>query len=461
MKDLDKRAYNIVCNWYKSIDFNPVYKGIDYSLIIRFYLWDKVGRALRIQNGIGNNEVDAYKEEYKNFPQYYTTLLPRGSYKRNLFSRKKIIFIPYQSSLTQGIVSKLHESKSAKVISKISGDILPQKRIIKLSPVKQDKEWSEVLYSNLIKALNVSNINLIPEDVWLLKEQIYGAVRLTNLAVAELKTNKPDAVYVHSDNHPPYINYVLAAKMLNIPTFTYQHGLDCEHYYYNDCFADYVAVWSAHRKNRYILNSLTQPISYKIVGNVFLNNLAIDKNKVSNTILYITRPHKPLKCYAPSRSHKEGLEILKVILKFLLKNKSIELIIKPHPMDIISFYTNAISECKLQNRARIKNTSINELLSKSAIVITEDSTAGVEVMRFGIPLIHANFSTVEPVLPLVKEKAALKGFNEDELLHSIELAFNLDEYERATLIEQQKQLSEKLIPKGNVKSVISYILENI
>ena len=60
VETLDKQAYDIVCNWYKAIGFNPVLKGIDYSLIIRFYLWDKVGRALRVEHGIDFNEVNFY-----------------------------------------------------------------------------------------------------------------------------------------------------------------------------------------------------------------------------------------------------------------------------------------------------------------------------------------------------------------------------------------------------------------
>ena len=77
MKDLDKYAYNIVCNWYKAIDFNPVHKGIDYSLIIRFFLWDKVGRALRIQHGIDYGEVEVYIKESKDYSFYYTPLPPQ------------------------------------------------------------------------------------------------------------------------------------------------------------------------------------------------------------------------------------------------------------------------------------------------------------------------------------------------------------------------------------------------
>jgi len=461
LKDLDKHAYNIVCNWYKSIDFNPVHEGIDYSYIIRFYLWDKVGRAIRLQHGIDFGEIESYKDEFKNFPQYHNPLKSKGKYKRNFLSRKKVVFIPYQSFYTKKIIQELQATNGVKVISKVSGGILPKKNVIKAIKHKEDKDWSDILYTNLIKSLSANNVNLIPEDILLLEEQIYGVVAMTNLAIAELDTIKPHAVYVHSDNHPPYINYVLAAKRLGIPTFTYQHGLDCEYYYYDDCFADFVALWSEDRRRKYELNSVLQPEGYKVVGNVFLEKLPLGKRSILNTILFITRPHKSLKCYSPSRSYKEGLDILNAIIEYLKNNLHVGLIIKPHPMDLISLYNEAIMQNGMQERIKIKNTSINELLCESTIVVTEDSTAGVEVMRFGIPVVHANFSGLEPILPLVEGQAALRGFCAEELFKNIEFAFNLDESKRVSLFKHQKHMTKKLIPKGEVNSIINYILENI
>ena len=59
MMNLNKYTYDITCYWYKAINFNPIYNGIDYSQIIRFYLWDKIGRAIRIENKIDFDEEDA------------------------------------------------------------------------------------------------------------------------------------------------------------------------------------------------------------------------------------------------------------------------------------------------------------------------------------------------------------------------------------------------------------------
>lgn len=461
LKDLDKFAYHVVCNWPEAIGFNPVHKGIDYSYIIRFYLWDKVGRALRIKHGIDFGEVAVYKKEYQSFLQYYTPLIAKGTYKKKWFSKAKVVFIPYQAPHTKHLIEKLLERKDVKVISKVASNALTKKNLIKPQLYTTDEVWSGKLYKHLMEALIVCDIKLIDEDVWLLKQQIEGAVKLTNLAEEELKTNKPDAVYVHSDNHPPFINYVLTAKKIGIPVFAYQHGLDCEHYYLDDCFADYVAVWSEYRKDKYKLKSVTQPKSYKVIGNFLLQDLEQKGATVSNELLFITRPHRPIKCYSPSRSFEEGKNILESVLEFMKRDSSLKLIIKPHPMDLVDAYQESIEKYKMEDRVEISFDALPNLLLKAKIVITEDSTAGVEAMYFKLPIIHAHFAKTCPVLPLVENNAAYKGFNKEELQKSLERSLSLNIKEKALLNQNQQVLLEKLMPLGQVKSMVNYILENI
>ncbi|HBY69947.1 MAG TPA: hypothetical protein DEG69_20695, partial [Flavobacteriaceae bacterium] len=207
------------------------------------------------------------------------------------------------------------------------------------------------LFKSVLAALQSYSITLIEEDQKLLQQQLKGVVKMTLLAEQELKKYKPNVVYVHSDNHPPFITYVLAAKKLGIPTFTYQHGLDCEHYILDDSFADYVGVWGEHRKKRYLRDSQLTAKHYQVVGNVFLS---IPEPKTTTptekTILYVSRPHKPIKCYAPSRNYLEGVEILTAILEFMKQHTAVRLIIKAHPLDLVDAYKKVILELGFENR---------------------------------------------------------------------------------------------------------------
>lgn len=462
MKNLDKLAYDVVCNWPKEINFNPVFDGIDYSQIIRFYLWDKVGRAIRIQNNISYNEVEPYLEDYKSSSFYDTPQKSKGRYRRNFLNRKKSIFIPFQTSHTSYLIQKLQESKRYKVISKHETKQITKANVIKQLDFDCDKKLGGKLYRSVLEALDSLNVELITEDKELLRSQIEGAVEITALAERELLKYKPNAVYVHSDNHPPFINYVLVAKKLNIPTFMYQHGLDCEQYYLDDCYADHVAVWSKNRKDRYVKDSLFQPKNYSIIGNVLLSKQTpIIKATHNNTIVLVTRPHKPIKCYSPSRYHLEGLEVLQVILEFLKKHDTCTLILKLHPMDYKEAYADLIKHNGLENRVTISEEKLIDVLKIASVVVTEDSTAGAEAMYYEVPCVHAHLSKLEPILPFVKYGCAFPGFSKEELALSLEKALSVNDNAMAEIMTCQKNFVKDFIPHGNVDSLVTYLSENI
>lgn len=462
-KTLDKLAYEIVCDWYKAVEFNPVYQNIDYSQILRFYLWDKVGRALRIKHHIDFEEKEVYLKEYRLNNYYHTPLQSNGKYKKPLFFKRKVLFIPFQSHTTEIVVKALKKKSGLDIISKEQTSFISKRSVIKSPEVSESNtEWSSQLFKAVESALVKYEVELISEDLELLKEQVYGSVAITQLALQELKLYNPEGLYVHSDNHPPYINYVLAAKSMDIPTITYQHGLDCEHYYLEDCYADHVAVWSNHRKEKYVNSSRFQPKNLKIIGNVFITDEHFKlKSNTESTILFAARPHKPAKCYSPSRNYLEGKHILEAILEFMKSDEKLKLIIQPHPMDYMEGYHEAISNHKMESRVSISSSRVHDILPNVNIVVTEDTTVGAEAMHYGLPCVHAHFADSEPVLPYVQYHAALPARSKTELTESLERVFNLSQDEKLDMSEGQHGFINDVIPLGEVNNLVSFISENI
>lgn len=460
LKNLDKLAYDVVCNWPKSIDFNPAYNGVDYSQIIRFYLWDKVGRALRVKHNIDFEEVAIYKNEFNSFPFYYKPLTAKGKYRKTIFKKEKLIFIPF--IVPQFLIKGINKEKKVKIITKEKNKNLSKRNIIKsVNPIYKGN-WHLELYNAVIQSLKKYDIEFIPEDKQLLKEQIEGAVHISDVAEQEFIKYKPNALYVHSDNHPPFINYILVAKKLGIPNFTYQHGLDCEHYYLDDCYADYVAVWSSHRKNKYLANSIFKPKQYRVVGNIYVSKPRIKKNTTANrNILFITRPHRPSKCYSPSRNHLEGVKILEAISEFMTQNKDVRLFIKTHPLDYVDHYKNFLKEKYIDDRVTISNKKTEDLISNCSVIVTEDSTAGVEAMCYHLPCVHAHLANSEPTLPLVKYGCALSGRSTIEIVKNLQKAFNLTPNEMKILKTNQKHFIKEFIPLGNSEDLVKFITNNI
>jgi hypothetical protein len=460
LRELDERAYDIVCNWYKTIEFNPIHKSIDYSQIIRFYLWDKVGRALRIRNNIDYNEVDVYKEDNNVATLYYLPTISNGKYRKALFKKDKIIYSPFIAP--DFLISDINQKKGYRIVSNIINNGIDKQSILKPVKINYKDDWHLVLYNAVINSLNQLNIDLIEEDMRLLKEQIEGTCLITNLAESELKKYKPDAIYLYSDNHPPFINYCLVSKKLGIPTFTYQHGLDCEHYFLDDCYADYVAVWSNKRKQDYIERSSFKPKSFEVVGKIGSSDI-IKNHKLTQgkSILFVTRPHRPDKCYSPSRNHLEGLHILEAILEFMLKMVDVTLVIKPHPSDYVADYKTLLEERGMINRVLISDKKVMTLASKASVVITEDSTAGVEALQYDLPCVNAHLAKSEPVIPFVKYKSAFPGNSKEEIVDSLHKAFNLSLKERNNIKINQQLLVSHFIPKGESKNLTNFILKNM
>ena len=463
MKNLNKHAYDIVCNWYEPINFNPIYKGIDYSLILRFYLWDKVGRAIRIANDLSKNEVEEYKLSPKPNEIYHSIVTSKGSYKKPLLKKDHLIFIPFPGYHALPLIKEFRKFKKYKLLFKHEVTGVSNKEVVESVNYKSEKKWAAKLIDAVFSGLEECQIKLINEDIDLLKTQILGSIEITQLAYAELMKYKPKALYVHTDNHPPFINYVLVAKKLGIPTFMYQHGLDCEHYYLDDCFADFVAVWSNHRKERYESKSKLKPRTIGVIGNNLLKPI-VEFNKQTKdekTLLFITRPHVSAKCYSPSRTTDEGANILEVILEYLKSNDRLNLIVKPHPMDNFEKYNILIEGFGLKDRVVISKDDISTHLTNVDIVLTEDSTAGVEAMLYNLPCIHTHFAKSKPVLPLVEYNAALSGKNKKEIFDNLQKLLSVNSVELELMKKNQKMLTRDLIPQGSSSELAKFIIGNL
>jgi hypothetical protein len=458
--NLNKHAYDITCHWHKAINFCPVYNGIDYSQIIRFYLWDKIGRSLRIKYKIDYGEELVYKDEFKSYPVYYEPFISQGKYSKSRIFKQKVIFIPFPAAHTLELIKELRKEKKVRVISKYINNDFKIKDVVKGFDYHNNEEWSQTLHESVLKALKILDVNLIEEDIDLLRLQIFGAIEITSLAEKELLYSKPSALYVHSDNHPPFINYVLAAKKHEIPTFTYQHGLDCEQYYLDDCYADYVGVWGNKRKERYEIYSNFSPKKIEVLGNIFIDNSLINRTSgIKNTILFLTRPHRPIKCYSPTRNHIEGITILNVILNFMEVNRELTLTMKLHPMDDVKSYEKLV--LPFEDRVKFSSESIYELCAKTNVLITEDSTAGAEALYFDLPCIHAHFASSKPVLPFVDYGCALPGFNSEQLVISLNQALKMSHEDIYELRSKKTAFIQDFLPKGNVQDLYRFIVSNI
>jgi hypothetical protein len=301
-----------------------------------------------------------------------------------------------------------------------------------------DRQFGQQLYRGIVAGLRGWGIDLLVADQARLQQQILfqlGYLRVVETDFAQLR---PRGIFTHADNHHPLQEYILIARREGIPTVVLQHGLDCEQWYLDEAYASAIALWGPARANRYRRQSRYQP-EMVITGNPAYDHLQLPQrfNPQGNYWLWVTRPHAETKCYSPTRSPQEGVKILQALLEALGQFPQARLVIKPHPADSIGLYQAVLQQHPLGDRVTLSQTPVMQLLPQARVVISEDSTAGLEAMFFGKPLIHAHFCESTPALKFVENQAALPGFSPEMLLESLKQVAALTDSEQQTYLAAQ------------------------
>lgn len=440
---LDEYAWYCICNWKNYTAFNPVKDENDFSELTRWFLWDKVGRALRrkyrhnlfeYENSL--LEMISHKKSKKSVTP---SLIRRLGYKlqlnyhhyickKNLSclqkSSKKQIYVPSPSDRLESPVSKIISQKKYNV--SLAFRSLPGYKNAYLIPESfllssRNTGFNTQLLKAMIEGLKKLNVDLLPSDIDKLTDQVNWISKHIYIVEAQLKRLKPDLVLVHADNHPTPQEYILVANKLGIPTLMLQHGLDCEHFYLENAYAKNVAVWGSIRKERYQRNSELKP-ALRVTGNPAYDKFVKPEKIKTNGkyLLWTTRPHSPEKCYSVSRNVKEGVDIFNTLVDYV-ESQNEKLVVKPHPYDYISEYEKIISQRKLTDKIAISKLPLNDLIQNAKIVISEDSTAALDALIHGKLLILSHFASSKPTINAAEHGLALPGNSPEELTANLNL----------------------------------------
>lgn len=111
-------------------------------------------------------------------------------------------------------------------------------------------------------------------------------------------------------------------------------------------------------------------------------------------------------------------------LRVLEDMPEICLFIKPHPIDPVTAIYDPL--LKYKNVILSKEVNTYHLIEASSLVITKDSTTGMEAVALNKPLIVLNLSGTPDVVDYVEEGVALGVYREEELLPAIKKLLNDD-----------------------------------
>jgi len=478
--ELDKSAWDAICTWPGHAGMDVVRDSLDWGHLTRSLLWDKVGRALR--GSVGEWECGSggrrHESERPTLNVQHRTLNEdlcspglaqrvrclalnaKLALERRL-SKTAVLYCPFPYSRNARILDTLlGADRDYEIIvpaeheHKWPGAIPNAERGIRLcfatprqvpnaeqSSLSKDESFARQLHEAMKAGVKKCGVDLLDDDSESLLGQIHLQLRNVRNSERQLERLRPDAILVPVDNCSPFIEMVLVARRMGIPTIMLQHGLDCERYYLDEAYASHIAVWGDEHRKRYSTNSEYQPEAIEVIGNPGYDDLPIPDVLSTKGCywLWVTRPHIPDKCYAPSRSPDEGMRILNALLDALSENDSARLVVKAHTFDYRGRYVQRIQERGMHDRVRVPDDALFDLLRDASLVVSEDSTAGMDAMMMGKVVIHAHFAAALPAMPFVEYGAALPGFSAAQLARSLRAAGRFAEPDLMTLQKNQRR----------------------
>jgi UDP-N-acetylglucosamine 2-epimerase len=474
-QELDAFAWKAICSWHLYTDINVVHNNLNFSELTRYFLWDKVPRAIRKQvdpagfsfeqklldKSLANNSIPQ--------PLLKPNLLElikrpaRSIYSWSSLAQLKahsqlqslpILYVPVGLARINSTIESLVKSQAMVVavpypqFYECAG--VHQIRTPRIVVADNELEYAQYLHTGILKGLRGQGIQLLDRDVSLLQNQIIQQIHHIQQVEFDLAAVKPHAILVYADNHYPLQDYVLVARREGIPSIMIQHGLDCDQYCYNEAYTDHIAVWGESRLKRYQKDSTWQPKKIVVTGNPQYDHFCFpDKLETNGDYwLWATRPHSPEKCYLPSRNPHEAIEIFKALLSALQQFPLSRLIIKPHQLDNPEIYRECLTNHHLREQVEITSSHIQPLIAKASLVISEDSTVGLEAMFLGKIVIHAHFANSQPVMPFVEYKAALPAYSAEMLHDSLRRALPLTKVEQENMLQGQRKFLKDYAGSG-------------
>lgn len=426
----DELTVEAVTRWSDSPGFATSFDGIDYSVIARQFLWPIVSAAVRQLRGIpsleqqlddfGLRAIDAPHSNVrlKNLrrrAQRWLLQMPSRTLRK--WKNRPTILMPFPH----------HSWKQTHAVIQQTGCVIQTELSLRDHSIRRQllpeaQKFATAFVEQLTRGLRLFGIDLNDSQQVLLRQQMTSSHANVRMAMATFTRNPKRLLVTNTSATSPTIEYILAAKRHDVPSLAIQYGLDCDRYAYDDVFADYVAVWGEARKKSYIAFSQIQPTSIAVTGSPEHDRPITHVSPRSGVWLWVTRPHSPRRCKLASEDPAAGLKILLTLLRAVERTPGTSLVVKPHPNDYVHLYRRMIEQHSARSRVKLSTSRLHNLFKEADLVLTEDTTAGMDAMWFGCPLIHVRLTDTPPVLPFVEYGAALPGFTESELAESLVLA---------------------------------------
>ncbi len=222
---------------------------------------------------------------------------------------------------------------------------------------------------------------------------------------------------------------ILSLRLARIPSLIIQHGILAETNGHNILLADRFAAWGKAAVDWYARagNSVER---FEITGNPNFDSLTNWRPSISKEALCAQLnldANKGIILFATQQINKFSsfwtndvfLVMADKLLEAIQQLPDKQLIIKVDPYEDLAPYKDKISALSHNNAVAVKNIDIYTLIFLSDLVITLDSTVGLEAIAFDKPLVIVNLTKRKDRVAYVEKGAAIGVYEESNLTSAI------------------------------------------
>lgn len=261
-------------------------------------------------------------------------------------------------------------------------------------------------------------------------------------AKEEIKRIKSSLFVSTNDLNPTASIFVYTCRKNKIPTLMLQHGMICN-FPLSNFISDKIGAWGDYTKEVLVKKLKRNPTSIVVTGHPFFDQ-EYPHYQYKPKFEGLKKKEKAVGILTTIYGDpKKEAEILKKLIKTLAGFEKVKIRIRTHPGQEIALVKDFVNKKRL--KAKINEPiSLKEFINNQDLILTQDTTAGLEAILLGKPLIYLNLVGRKDTMPYAKFGAAVGVYKISELPPKLKRLLKSRERQE-TMQEAQKRFIEKYL----------------
>lgn len=430
-------VYEIVRRWHQGLSGEPLfsYYGIDLGEVVFANIYKKMIPVLKQSTQSSSHLVALVKRFGVDGQIRFASGLIGDQHKNEMLSvgpqKCVAVYDIRNNAVIDAVISVSRSlmSRGVCVVPVVSDPSLKRRAVGSVPPVyysslyrvfderETAKAWKNIEpriqegLDNLKSLANDRGIKIFENKTikYFIKNSIRQSLRDVRAFRKLYRFIKPDFAIMGADAFPLGKITSFIGRRFGFGTLVIQHGAPILPYFYAPVHADFAAVWGK-ASAEFFENYGADPEKLIITGNPRFDYKMRNKNEKTKNpkLILLTNP-----------LGKEINDRLMARMLPVFDNFEREVVIKTHPSEQSSYYRKFLKDNRVFNVKVVSGVDLSAVVNCGDIVVTMNSSAGVEALILGASLHIVEMRGVHNTIPYHMVNSVKIIAEEDSLLCSI------------------------------------------